>query len=89
MEQDIMSSQIIFRPQFHFICNEDKNLIPRHVFKIESPDKIENYLMNRLNKPVQLRNMNKSTRSGIKEVSNSTTSVVRELYRSDYRLFGY
>lgn len=88
--QGLNHVDLIFRPQWQFVCDSDGLILVDHVFSIENPAQIEAFLSNRLDKSIKLPALNRSTKPiGEDEVADKTRKVVEKLYAEDYQIFGY
>ena len=90
VHQNLNEIDILFRPQYKFICDNNDKIVTENVFKIENIKKIENFLEEVLNENIDIPHLNK-TGGGNENlnIANSTKKTVIKLYQHDYKLFNY
>lgn len=83
------NKNILFKPQYLYLCNSNHEILVNQYFKIENKKEIENVLRNKLNKNIVIKHLNKTLPKKSYSISASTIQLVEEIYKLDYELFSY
>lgn len=89
-KQKLSEVDYVFRPQSHFIYENDTCLVD-YVGRVENMDDVEQRLSEGLKRSIRISKKNTGHASGkqAKDVENDTLRVVYELYKSDFDKLGY
>jgi hypothetical protein len=89
--KDDSLEEIIFRPQWKFICNQYKQIQVDFVGRYESLKDDWFTVANKLGLDIKLPHLNKSKRSGSweKELNSQSKGIIANLYKDDFEVFGY
>ncbi|MCW9706770.1 sulfotransferase family 2 domain-containing protein [Fodinibius salsisoli] len=89
--QDLASTNLLFRPQYKFICDDKDNILVDYVGRLEELDIVRGILKKRLSKKISIGK--KNTTDKVKSTQESLTPEIREtifrLYQKDFEMFGY
>ena len=91
VNQDLERTNILFKPQYMFVCDEHKNQIVNHIGKVEDLISLENILSNQLSREIRFLDYNRNTKrmKRSNEVSKETKALIQDLYSIDYSMFKY
>lgn len=80
-----------WRPQWMWICDEDKNIMMDHVLKMETLDEeLNDLLVKTGNEKIKLEKVNTSTRTDYRDYyDDKTRMIVSEIYKDDIQMFNY
>ncbi len=93
-EQNVVDLDFVFRPQWHFVCNEAGEPMVDHLGYVESMDDTVSILSEKLNRNIVIGNENStgSRQINIHQkyfIKNEMVDIVRSVYGKDIDLFGY
>lgn len=91
--QDIQSCDFIFKPQYIFVCDQDKKIMVDHLGYVERLPETISFLEARLDRRIDVKMLN-ATNSGLASYrdafcSNEMIETVRSVYKVDIDIFGY
>jgi len=88
---DISKKDVVFQPQYWFICDENENVLVDYIGKLEKMDEVSQVLTEKLNKKFEFEKLNVSKRKkDFRSYYNAETkALVSEIYKKDIELFGY
>ncbi|TWH76307.1 sulfotransferase family protein [Azomonas agilis] len=86
---DNIVRQIHFTPQYQFLTNTLGKINIDFIGRYETLDQDFKKICKTLNICVPLKYVNKSVKTGIYPISNSTREKIRTVYQRDYELFSY
>lgn len=90
IKQDILLSELIFRPQYQFICNDHNEIMLDWVGKIEKPTEIEAIILERLGRKIKIDKRNTSKRKDFQDYyTPELKELVYKVYQQDFEIFGY
>lgn len=89
--QDLENKNLLFKPQYKFICDSNDNILVNYVGKLEKLDTVSNTLENRLNKKINIVKKNITDRpiSIQKILTGEIKNRIFELYQKDFEILGY
>lgn len=92
IEKDNLLDNILhIKPMSFFICDDSNKVLVKHIFKIEEPEKIDNFL-NSIGVEGKLSEVrvNIADRKPFSEyLTKQNTQEINKLYALDFELFGY
>lgn len=91
--RDLAKSDFIFRPQYLFVCDNQKRIMVNHVGYVERLGDTVSFLEHRLGRTLDVKTVN-ATSTGDKSyreayVNIEMVDIVRSVYADDIALFGY
>jgi hypothetical protein len=84
-----LHTEVLFRPQFSFLCNERYESLVDFIGKYETINADFDFIRDRLNLKTSLPLSNVSTVESNNVVSTETMKRVKELYAKDFELYDY
>ena len=84
-----LHTEVLFRPQFSFLCNERYEVLVDYIGKYETINIDFDHIKNRLNLKNSLPLSNVSSVESNDVVSSQAVGKIRELYAKDFELFDY
>ena len=92
-QKDIQSIDFIFRPQWLFVCDSEKEILVDHLGRFEKMGETVSFLNEIFCKDIKVENQN-STRIAISDYRSAYTrpemvDIISSLYNQDIKLFGY
>jgi len=84
-------NELVFRPQWKFICNQYKEIQVDFVGRVENIKDDWNTVRNTLHIDIDLPHINKSKVSDKSKniLDSQSKSIIANLYKDDFALFGY
>jgi len=88
---DLSKEDVVFEPQYKYICDENNNVIVDHVEKVENMKNGILFLQDKLKIKINIANLNQSTRKKDFRCyyNEETKKVIAEIYKKDIELFNY
>lgn len=91
--RDLSKCDFIFRPQYLFVCDQNKRVMVDHLGHVERLDETIRYLEERLGRSIDVKMVN-ATSAGMVSYRDAYSSkemieIVRSVYKEDVDLFGY
>ena len=89
--QNLETTNLLFRPQYKFICDSKDNILVDYVGKLEELDEVSWMLEKRLNKKIKIGKKNTTDRdiSTQKLLTTDIKDTISKLYQRDFEVFGY
>jgi hypothetical protein len=84
-----LHTEVLFRPQFSFLCNEHYDVLVDFVGRYEQIDKDFEIIKSQLNLSGDLPKSNISKASSETRLDVKVVDRIKELYSKDFELFGY
>lgn len=91
IEKDNLLDIILhIKPMSYYICDDNMNVLVKNIFKIEEPEKIDDFLNSiGIGKLSEVR-VNIAERNDYTEyLTKENTQEINRLYKKDFELFGY
>lgn len=90
IHQDPHTTELVFRPQYLFVCDEQDNLMLDWVGKIENTAEIEAIISEKFSRKINIEKRNTSKRKGFQEYyTPELKELIYQYYQRDFDLFGY
>lgn len=81
---------IVFAPQYLFICDEKNNILVNKIMRYEKLDEEWNNFQQKYKvENIQKKNITPNKRKIVKKLSNDQKKRIYNLYKTDFVLFGY
>jgi hypothetical protein len=90
VHQDVQSLPIIFRPQYQFVCNEQKEVLVHYVAHAEHLDELSDMLVKTVDLTTDFHQLNVTERKHYAAYyTDDLRKIVYDLYALDFEIFGY
>jgi hypothetical protein len=88
---DLSKEDVVFEPQYKYICNKKGTIIVDHIEKVENMENGILFLQEKLDVEIKIANLNQSTRKkDFRSYYNEETKkAIAEIYKKDIELFNY
>jgi hypothetical protein len=88
--QDLLNVNILFKPQYLFVCDQEGKLIVNYVCNLENLEPLKKEISVRLGKTVNFGFKNVTNSDSLKtEIPTNIKGIIYELYKKDFELFKY
>jgi hypothetical protein len=90
--QDLGEIDVVFEPQYKYIFDYDENLLVDFVGKIENIEIDLKKIESKINRKIEMKNLNKSNRTTNpyhSEYTNESFEIISKIYAKDIALFNY
>jgi len=88
---DLLEEDVVFTPQWRFICDDRGEVIVDHVGKVENLMADLAVVEKRLGTDIRLADLNRTSRKGDYRsyYDDESREIVSQVYRRDIEMFGY
>jgi len=88
---DLSKEDVVFEPQYKYVCNDAKRIIVDYIGKVESVDDDVRHVEKLIGRKIKLGNLNKSQRKqDYREYfDKETKQIIVDIYQDDIKLFNY
>jgi len=89
--QNLLEIDVVFAPQYHFICDDDDQLLVDYVGKMETLESDIIKISEKLGRPIDIKHLNKSTKQKDfrSYYSDKSIELVAKIYQKDIDMFNY
>jgi hypothetical protein len=90
IHQNPHTTELVFRPQYLFVCDNQLNILLDWIGRIENTAEIEAIISQKTGRTISIEKRNTSKRKGVQEYyTPELKELVYKYYQHDFELFGY